>query len=247
MTKIYEALVNASRQQSYPEPVHPQPPALQLEPTVSLTGKTNDTEMVTLYHAIESLLPGLNKRLIQFISSHPFEGTSTISRDFALFNAKQLHKRVLLIDSNRTRPSQNQFFGIPKTTGWQELVTRQAGLIDLLHPTRFDNLFLYPSSNSSKVTPGIFDPNVIHPFMESLRDQFELVVIDAPPMSQSPDGLAVAPCVDGVILVVEAEKTRWKVVEHNKNRLAASGATLLGVVLNKRQYYVPDWIYRRLR
>lgn len=248
MTKIYEALVNASRQQPAPIPsVSPPIASNQKTPYISTTGLTTDGEMVTLVHALESRMPNIPSRLIQFISSQPLEGTSSIARDFALFNAEQLHKRVLLIDANRMKPSQNRFFGVIQTLGWQEALSQVEAFPDLLQQTRFTNLFFYPSSNSSKITPGIFDPKVIQPFMQALRAQFELVVIDSPALSQSPDGLAVAPCVDGVILVVEAEKTRWKVVEHNKERLKTIGAPLLGMVLNKRRYYIPEWLYKRLR
>jgi len=52
--------------------------------------------------------------------------------------------------------------------------------------------------------------------------------------------------VDGVVLVVEAEKTRWQVVESLKEKIENSGGNILGMVFNKRRFYIPENIYRRM-
>ena len=52
--------------------------------------------------------------------------------------------------------------------------------------------------------------------------------------------------VDGVILVVEAEKTRWQVALNVKEKILQHGGNLLGVVFNKRQFYIPNFIYKYL-
>jgi hypothetical protein len=83
-------------------------------------------------------------------------------------------------------------------------------------------------------------------FWENLRQKFELVLIDSPPLSVSPDGIAISSRVDGVVLVLEAEKTRWPVVENLKDQILKSGGNLLGIVFNKRRFYIPESIYRRI-
>jgi Mrp family chromosome partitioning ATPase len=52
--------------------------------------------------------------------------------------------------------------------------------------------------------------------------------------------------VDGVVLVVEADKTRWPVAQSVKERIIQHGGNVLGMVLNKRRYYIPGFIYNRL-
>jgi capsular exopolysaccharide synthesis family protein len=247
MTKIYEALVNASEQV---QAVRPAGSALQMKAFMDNSDNptlVTDAEMVTLSHAIESALPGKEKKLIQFMGSRPSEGTSTLSRGFATFSSMNMNKRVLLIDADRKSPTQNQFYGIRSTIGWQEAVCNHMNLEDVLFQVGTASLFLWPSSNSSRITAGIFNPQAISSLLESLRAQFDLVVIDSPPLSQSPDALAMAPYVDGVILVVEAEATRWRVVENTKDRLNGCGARILGVVFNKRRLHIPSFIYNRLK
>ena len=72
------------------------------------------------------------------------------------------------------------------------------------------------------------------------------ILVDSPPATTSTDGLAISSKVDGVVLVVEAEKTRWPVAETVRDRIKSSGGNILGIVLNKRRYYIPEWIYKKL-
>jgi protein-tyrosine kinase len=65
-------------------------------------------------------------------------------------------------------------------------------------------------------------------------------------MSASPDGIAIARRVDGVVLVLEAEKTRGPVAENLKERIQKNGGNLLGIIFNKRRHYIPEFLYKRL-
>jgi Mrp family chromosome partitioning ATPase len=83
-------------------------------------------------------------------------------------------------------------------------------------------------------------------FWEALRDRFDMIILDTPPATIYPDGLAMVRQVDGVILVVEAEKTRWPVALRVKEKITKNGGNLLGIVFNKRRFYIPEWLYKRL-
>jgi len=73
-----------------------------------------------------------------------------------------------------------------------------------------------------------------------------LIIVDSPPASMFPDGPAIVSRLDGVILVVEAEKTRWHVALSVKEKILKSGGNILGIVFNKRRLYIPEFIYRYL-
>lgn len=79
-----------------------------------------------------------------------------------------------------------------------------------------------------------------------MRGQFDFTLLDSPPINMSPEGPALAPWVDGVLLVVRAGHTRWEVVRHAKEQIQLNGGKILGVVLNRRRYVIPDFLYRRL-
>jgi len=72
------------------------------------------------------------------------------------------------------------------------------------------------------------------------------VVIDSPPLSASAAGLAFCRRADGVVLVLEAERTRGPVAEKAKEQIQKNGGNILGVVFNKRKFYIPKSIYKRL-
>jgi Mrp family chromosome partitioning ATPase len=72
------------------------------------------------------------------------------------------------------------------------------------------------------------------------------VLFDAPPVNHFDEGLALSGMVDGVVMVIQAEKTRWEVAQSAKQRLEDSGGRILGVVLNKRKFYIPKWLYETI-
>jgi Mrp family chromosome partitioning ATPase len=82
--------------------------------------------------------------------------------------------------------------------------------------------------------------------IEQLRKEFQHVLIDCPALRGSGDVLSLASLVDGVILVVEADRTRKEQILHAERSITGAGGSLLGYILNKRRYLIPDWIYSRL-
>ena len=82
--------------------------------------------------------------------------------------------------------------------------------------------------------------------IDLLRSEFDYSVIDCPPLSVSGDLLSIAPFVDGVLLVVEANRTRRDEPRQAMQNIEAAGGTLLGFVLNKRTYEIPKWLNRML-
>jgi MinD-like ATPase involved in chromosome partitioning or flagellar assembly len=72
------------------------------------------------------------------------------------------------------------------------------------------------------------------------------VIIDSAPVTRFQDSQSICSKVDGVIVVLSQGKTRRQVAIRIKKELEDAGARILGVVLNRRKYHIPDWIYRRL-
>ncbi len=215
-------------------------------PVAPSVSEEMDGEILALYQAVETLLAKIPHKLVMFMGSLPGEGTSTLARAFATLASEHMNKQVLLFDADRQAPNQKNFYGVSNRTGWQD-ADNAAGIQDVICRIGASRLYLCPSSNNVTISPEIFDTRTLSATLASLREKFDLVVIDAPPPKQAPDGLALAPHMDGVILVVEAENTRWKVAENTKNRLAASRAKILGMVFNKRRLYIPERFYRLIR
>ncbi len=83
-------------------------------------------------------------------------------------------------------------------------------------------------------------------FLEKMQEEFDHIILDAPPVPSFSECRTLCSRVDGVVLVLNSERTRRQVARRSKEQLEEAGGRLLGVVLNKKKYYIPDWIYRRL-
>jgi Mrp family chromosome partitioning ATPase len=245
MAKIYEALENAKI-----EVVNGSPEISPSRPRVS-SSPSKFSELVVekeirVYQNLAAVISDSTKKVVQFIGSREGEGTSTVVREFARVSAMKFGKSVLLLDADQHHPSQHLFFHIAAECGWQEVVRDNGPIEKALHQYGETRLFISPSSHNFASNPPIYHSLLLDVFWKKLKQRFDLILIDSPPATTSTDGLAISSKVDGVILVVEAEKTRWPVAENVRDRIKRSGGNILGIVLNKRRYYIPEWIYKRL-
>jgi protein-tyrosine kinase len=90
------------------------------------------------------------------------------------------------------------------------------------------------------------NPFLPEAFFKKLKQRFDVILVDSPSAITLMDSAAISSRVDGIVLVVEAERTRWPVAENVRDRIKNSGGNILGIVLNKRRYYIPRWIYKKL-
>jgi len=75
---------------------------------------------------------------------------------------------------------------------------------------------------------------------------YKMIILDLPSISEGAAAVKSAGLANGVILIIESEKVRREVVMRAKERLEKAGAQIIGVVLNKRKYYIPRWLYKKL-
>jgi len=246
MGKIYEALEKAQRERR----VRKQAPMF----VVLSPGERPSTgfevvaekEMVTLSRNIDALLEASPKKVIQFIGSQAGEGTSTVVRDFAMVSAARLGKTVLLLDADTRSPIQYLSFNLQPEFGWEEILRNKRTFRKAICRIGDTKLHVYPAPPGPASLPkALFSPE-IKEFWEAAKERFDLVLIDSAPASASPDGIALSRFMDGVVLVLSADKTRKPVAESLKNQILQNGGNLLGMVFNNRRYYIPESVYKRL-
>lgn len=184
---------------------------------------------------IDSALSPRGARVIEFVASAAGEGTSTLASAYASANAAQLQRKVLLLVTSRRHAVgpgvlQNLALGEP---------------VEKLLTPREDGVYVARVGGVGAGEPGwklLRRPEL----WAHVRRQFDLVVLDMPPIEVSRAGLKVAVACDGVVVVVEAEKTRSPVVRDLIERLRAVRGNVLGTVLNKRRYHLPKRLYHWL-
>lgn len=229
-------------------------------------------EMVRLYSILNPPMSDGTGRLVQFMSAHPGEGTSTIAREFAKVAVLHSQQNVLLLDLNSAEPSQYGFFetasrdgetgllsepldcGVDPDSLWRR--TSDVRAHDRSNMPR-ESLMSFHRVGTSKLLVSRFNAAALEHgesaqvtnqpgFWEGLRRSIDLTIVDSPAASEAYDGVAVSGVTDAVVLVVEAETTRVPVIQDLRDRIATRGGNLVGVVFNKRRFHIPEPIYRRL-
>ena len=229
-----------------PPEATPVPAAFPEETFLPLTLELEaEKEMATLYQNIEALVGQARNKIIQFIGSHPGEGTSTIARDFARFSATRLGKKVLFLEGDPANPSQ-PFSGGGRMGSLEETVRRGEKVEKAFARSKETGLAVGLVAQEEGSLIQFLESEDRAQVWERLKEQFDLIVIDSPPLSASAAGLAFCRRADGVVLVLEAERTRGPVAENAKEQIQKNGGNILGVVFNKRKFYIPKSIYKRL-
>ena len=217
-----------------------------VETTLDTVGKTGaDGQMIGLFHTMISQIQNKEKKVIQFIGAGKGEGTSTISRNFARVTASVFDRSILLISSDLMLPVEGEVVG-GETVTIDELINSEQPVENCFRKSCDEGVWLCPASLFDKSLSALFSSKRNDPFLEKLKDQFDMIIIDSQPLSVSQDGLAVAREVDGIILVIESEKTRWPVANDLRDRLSKVNGTILGIILNKQKTYIPSCVYRLL-
>ena len=193
------------------------------------------------------------ERAFIFVSANPEEGKTFTSRQVASQLLEYFtNEKIALADFDFINPELSRQVGSP-AKGWSSADLRPGAAKDAVawiydHPsTDQKNLFYVPVGNQKNGRLGSVEtvnsvPGAIH----TLKSHFGLVLIDGPAVLQTSAALNMATEADGVLLVVEAGRTRRQVVELALDQLREAGANIIGVVMNKRRFFIPNWLYRKI-
>ena len=184
-------------------------------------------------------------KTLLFASATEAEGTTTVAINFARTLATA-GESVLLVDANLRSPSLHQAFNLEQRNGLSELFQVKKSLSDVIKKTIVANLSVITSGAPHPNPFSLFGADSIEPIVDMMKEQADWVLFDAPPVNAYNDSTSLAEKTDGVVLVVEAEKTRWEVAQKARRQLEQCGVRILGAVLNRRQMRIPGWAYRMM-
>jgi capsular exopolysaccharide synthesis family protein len=202
-------------------------------------------EYTRLRQSIVAATPELKTRALLFTSSTAGEEAATVLAAFGRMLARS-GERVLLVDTDLRGPMLQGLFSMDGGPGVAQLFTGKDEVLAVMKRTETEGLFVVTAGSPVDNPSSLFESAGISTLIEEMRKQADWVLLTSPPVNAYNDAVALAKKVDGVVLVVEAEQTRWEVAESAKERLEDARANILGVVLNNRKFHIPGWIYRRL-
>jgi len=179
-------------------------------------------------------------------SSVAGEGTSTVARNLATALSHSGTEQVLLVDANFRTPSQHGAFGVERSTGLSEVLKGDVSLTSVLHSDVGSGISLITCGGPVKSPTQLLTAAGVQGVMMALLSLFDWIIVDSPPVTAYPDVASLAGASGAAILVIRAECTRSEVVDEAKKTLESTGVDLLGAVLNRRRFHIPNFIYRRL-
>ena len=195
---------------------------------------------------ILSQTAGSDSRAILVTSSLHAEGTSTIAYHLSIAFTADTKTKVLLVDGNLRRPRIGKIFKLENKPGLSDIIKGDADAKNCIHKTKYPNLFVITSGNECARPSEIFESDEMQAVFNSYRDKYDYIIFDSAPVNAYPDTLILSPLVDGIVLIVKSENTRREIVKNAKEQLEKNKGNLLGVVINRRKFALPEFIYKRL-
>jgi uncharacterized protein involved in exopolysaccharide biosynthesis/Mrp family chromosome partitioning ATPase len=187
------------------------------------------------------------------------EGKTTTIVNLALTMA-QSGQKTLLVGANMRRPSIHRFFGIPREPGlsdilvgsvpWRDCVRGVADILmgrfemeDIMASPGLDNLHIIEAGPIPANPSELLSTAAMRDFLAAVSAEYDIVLIDTPPILPVTDSAIVAGQVDGVLLVYQAGKVGRLVLKRAKAHLESARAKVWGIVLNDLQTEVSGYTY----
>lgn len=177
-----------------------------------------------------AMLDAPSNRII-ITGATPGVGKSFVSANFAALLAST-GKRVLLIDADLRKGHLNQYFGIPRSRGLSELVAGSIKLSEAVRPNLLPNLDLIPTGVLPPNPAELMTSGALVAALQQLSTQYDLVIIDTPPVLVAADTPSIAAQAGTLLLVARAGETQMGELHECAKRLTHAGKNVTGVLLN---------------
>jgi succinoglycan biosynthesis transport protein ExoP len=170
-------------------------------------------------------------QVILLTSPHSGDGKSVSASNVAISLA-QAGRKVLLIDCDLRKPNQHQIHHLPNNLGMTDLLTDRYSVRDVVRTTAVATLDLITAGHQEPNPAELLTSSRLSELIGTLRDCYDFVIVDSPPILAVTDPAILSTVADGVILVVRANKLRHHEAEATAERLSSLGASVLGMIVN---------------
>lgn len=185
----------------------------------------------TIRTNINFSMPDGDLKTMLVTSSTPGEGKSTVSSNIAVVFSQE-GKKVLLVDADMRKPTVHHTMGLANTVGLSNVLIRKASIEEAIQKTEVEGLHVMTSGPIPPNPAELLASNTMNSFIETLTNQFDLIIFDAPPILSVTDAQILSNKCDGTIMVIDSGGAEKEGVIKAKDALVLSQAKILGVVLN---------------
>lgn len=195
---------------------------------------------------IEYLNVDGNYKILQFTSTEPSEGKSTTISNIAYIMANE-GKKVLLVDLDLRKPKLNRVFDDYENASLTDYLAGKAKVEDIIQRSDELNIDYIINKESSMAVINLLKSKKLKELLVQLREEYDYILLDSPPVESLSDALYVAKLSDGVIFVVGYGIAKKQTVKDSVESLKSHGATILGSILTqvemKRKLHTYNYYY----
>jgi capsular exopolysaccharide synthesis family protein len=190
------------------------------------------------------LLSGIDAehKVLVITSSVPNEGKTTFAMGLAFAHAQT--KRVLLIDADMRRPTIAKTMGIEKgSAGLSDFISGTAQVSQVIHSVEGTTAKLLPAGHNPPNPLELLLSPKFSQALAKLKELFDIIILDTPPVQLVSDSMIVARHATGVIYVVKADDTPYPLARLGLKKIRLTGTPIIGVVLNQLDFKKADRYY----
>ena len=186
-------------------------------------------------------------RVILVTSAAPSEGKTITAANIAVTMA-QAGNRVLIMDCDLRRPKLHRMFNVQRDRGVSNILVGNCSLDEVILHSAIPGIDIVPCGPVPPNPSEMLGSQKMVKLMEMLRDRYELVILDSPPITAVTDAVILSRLVDGVLLVIREGETHREIVKNGISLLKAANAHILGAILNsvtmgRDSYYYYQYYY----
>ena len=183
-----------------------------------------------------------NTKTILVTSSDKNEGKTTTVSNLAVSFAN-LNKKVLIIDCDLRNPSIHKMFRLNNIYGLTDILAKDRAVDKCIQETELENLYVLTAGAIPPNPAEILSSEKMKNLIEDLKNIYDYIFIDTPPIGLVTDAGVLSSFIDGVVLVVKSESVEKKYLEETKKKLDAVDARILGAILNSYKSEQKDYNY----
>jgi capsular exopolysaccharide synthesis family protein len=246
MSRNFELLQRAEKEDQLEQPsVRPAPPTDGNRSRLKLEALTRE-EALKLVQRVFFSPNAHGPRAVVFSGVEHGAGSSWVCARTCETLAAQAVGSVCVVDANLRSPSLHRYFDVENCCGLTDSLPQPGPIRNFAQRLGGGNLWLMPCGASTADAHTFLKSDRMQKRLADLRAAFDYVLIDTPPVNLYADAIALGQLADGVILVVEANATRREAARKAKESLDAANVRVLGAVLNKRTFPIPESLYRKI-
>lgn len=173
-------------------------------------------------------------KTILVTSTQPGEGKTVTSANLAIVMA-QAELKTVYVHADLRRPTGHKIFGVQNIKGLTTYLGGKVSLEEVIQDTHIPNLKVITSGPMPPNPAELLGSKKMGNFLSELKEQFDMIIIDTPPVLAVTDATVLSNKVDGCLLVVSSGLTSRDMAVKAKQQLMNANATILGVILNNKK------------